>query len=43
MSWLLASSSTSFAGGSTWAFDIPRAHLGGAQQIAATLTATGRS
>ena len=27
----------SFAGGSTWAFDVPKVHLGGARQIAATL------
>lgn len=32
-----------FAGGSTWAFDIPKVHLGGAQQIAAALTPFGRS
>ena len=33
----------SFAGGSTWAFDIPKVHLGGAQQIAAVLAPFGRS
>jgi hypothetical protein len=33
----------SFAGGSTWAFDIPKVHLGGAQQIAAALAPFGRS
>lgn len=33
----------SFAGGSNWAFDIPKVHLGGAQQIAAVLAPFGRS
>jgi hypothetical protein len=33
----------SFAGGSNWAFDIPKVHLGGAQQVAAALTPFGRS
>jgi hypothetical protein len=33
----------SFAGGSTWAFDIPKVHLGGAQQIAAALAPFGGS
>ena len=32
----------SFAGGSTWAFDIPKVHLGGAQQVAAALAPFGR-
>ncbi len=31
----------SFAGGSNWAFDIPKVHLGGAQQVAAALTPFG--
>jgi hypothetical protein len=30
-----------FAGGSNWAFDIPKVHLGGAQQVAAALTPFG--
>ena len=33
----------SFAGGSTWAFDIPKVHLGGAQRVAAALAPFGRS
>ena len=33
----------SFAGGSNWAFDIPKVHLGGAQQITAVLAPFGRS
>jgi hypothetical protein len=33
----------SFAGGSNWAFDIPKVHLGGAQQVAAALTPFGPS
>lgn len=33
----------SLAGGSTWAFDIPKVHLGGAQQVAAALAPSGRS
>jgi hypothetical protein len=33
----------SFAGGSTWEFDIPKVHLGGAQQIAAILAPFGHS
>ncbi len=33
----------SFTGGSTWAFDVPKVHLGGAQQIAATLAPAERS
>jgi hypothetical protein len=32
----------SFVDGSTWAFDVPKVHLGGARQIAAVITAAGR-
>jgi hypothetical protein len=33
----------SFAGGSTWAFDIPKIYLGGAQQVTAVLAPFGGS
>jgi hypothetical protein len=33
----------SFAGGSTWAFDIPKVYLSGAQQVAAVLAPFGGS
>jgi hypothetical protein len=32
----------SFADGSSWAFDVPKVHLGGAQQVAATLAPAGQ-
>jgi hypothetical protein len=33
----------SFTDGSTWAFDVPKVHLGGAQRIVASLPAAGSS